>query len=582
MRIIFSLLILLAATLKPVTVLAQENIDLLTTPQLSNSLSITDEFLPVEQAYILDVSFDQPDQIRLSWQITEGYYLYRHAFAFQLLDDNTESITIQTAIKPGLKKTDEYFGDVEVYYNYANVDLSGIPKQARLQLTVTSQGCADAGLCYPPRKQYYQIDGEQLRITAIDKPARTNTATQLPEIKTPESQTSSLAYILLFAILGGTILNLMPCVFPVLSLKVLSFTRDKEHSHSVHGLVYTLGVISSFVLIAAVLISLQAAGQAIGWGFHLQSPWFVALLAYLFFTMGLSLSGFLELGGGWMNLGNKLSTESGYSGSFFTGVLATVVASPCTAPFMGSALGFAATQPPLIAMSVFAALGLGMALPVLILSCSPALLKHIPKPGQWMERFKEFLAFPLYATAIWLCWVIGKQTGVNGMAAVALGCLLVTLAIWFWDSSKIKQSISAICTALAIVIVTSPLLTASNGGNNNDNNWEVYSPARLTELRQQRKPIFINITADWCITCLANEKATLGTEAVKQALIKNGITYLKGDWTNRDPEITALLAQFDRNGIPLYLVFPSDPARTVKVLPQILTTSTVVDALQDL
>jgi thiol:disulfide interchange protein DsbD len=226
---------------------------------------------------------------------------------------------------------------------------------------------------------------------------------------------------MVFALAGGLILNLMPCVFPVLSLKVLSFASNSGASHSqqrFHGLAYTAGIIVTFMALASILLALRAGGEAVGWAFQLQSPWFVALLIYLFFVMGLSLSGVYEFGSGFMGAGGSLASASGYKGSFFTGVLATVVASPCTAPFMGAALGFALSQSWLVAMVVFFCLGLGMALPFLLLSFSPALLRFMPRPGAWMNTFKEFMAFPMYATVLWLLWVLGNQTGVNGMATV--------------------------------------------------------------------------------------------------------------------------------------------------------------------
>lgn len=543
------------------------------------SLQVQDEFLPVEQAYILNTEFEGVGKLRLNWQIADAYYLYRHSYKFKLLD-GSNAVELSADIGAGKAKHDEYFGDVEVYYHNADVSLSTIPQKPGLILSVTSQGCADAGLCYPPRTQYFELNGQQLTSTEIDKPAAITTASAPPI--SPEPETGSLLYMLLLALLGGAFLNLMPCVFPVLSLKVLGFAKDKEHSQALHGVAYSVGVVVSFIIVAAVLVSLQAAGEAIGWGFHLQSPWFVASLTYLFFVMGLSLSGFIEFGSQWMNVGGRLADRSGYTGSFFTGVLATVVASPCTAPLMGTALGYAVTQPTFTALSVFATLGLGMALPVLLLSFSPKLLNKIPRPGPWMETLKQALAFPLYATAVWLAWVVGNQTGVNGMAALLLGCVLITLALWLWRRNTFSRCLSAACVAAAIAIVSGPLLTPSThtGVDDSDKNWQAYTPQTLSELRSQGKPVFINITADWCITCLANERVSLGTEQVKKAMIDNGVTYLKGDWTNHNPQITELLRQYGRTGIPLYLAYPAGNNQPGTVLPQILTSATVIEALE--
>ncbi len=573
MRAVFFSLVCFLLLTQPASLLANDDPF---TANTTTSLVEEDDFLPVEQAYRLITEFDAPGELRLFWEIEDAYYLYRHGFQVEL-SANGESLGSELIIPKGLEKDDEYFGRVEVYYNYADLSLKGIPENTKLSLTVTSQGCADAGLCYPPHSEYFQLDGQQLSVTKVEK-----TDIQTSNQPTTEASNSggSLLYMLLLAMIGGAILNLMPCVFPVLSLKVLAFANDKNHSQATHGAVYAAGVVISFVAVAAVLVSLQAAGEAIGWGFHLQSPWFVAALAYLFFVMGLSLSGFIELGGSLMNVGSNLAQKSGYGGSFFTGVLATVVASPCTAPFMGTALGYAVTQPTHIALLVFAALGVGMALPVLILSCSPKLLNKIPKPGAWMETLKQLLAFPLYATAVWLSWVVGKQAGVNGMALLLMGCVLITLALWLWSDKLWQRVVSASCAALAIAILTSPLMKPASSVAQNNGEWQVYSPQTLADLRSQGTPVFLNITADWCITCLANEEVTLSTDEVEQAMKAAGVVYMKGDWTNRDPIITALLKDYGRTGIPLYVAYPPDPQKPGTVLPQILTNAIVIDALQ--
>ena len=553
-------------------------------PAASDELGLDSEpeFLPVQEAYRLNLELAPADsngqhRLRLNWQIADGYYLYRHGFKTELLT-NGEAKTIDAEIPAGREKIDEYFGKVQVYYHNADITVADFAAGSTT-LKVTSQGCADAGLCYPPHSEYYRIDTQQGLIQAISAPLPADTASVLTA-PTSSSSSGSLFTMLLLALLGGAILNLMPCVFPVLSLKVLAFANDREHSSTGHGLAYTAGVVLSFVLVAAVLVSLQAAGEAIGWGFHLQSPWFVAALAYLFFVMGLSLSGFVEFGGGLMNAGSGLAEKSGYSGSFFTGVLATIVASPCTAPFMGTALGFAVTQPAGIALLVFAALGFGMAVPVLLLSYSPRLLNKIPKPGAWMDTLKQLLAFPLYLTVVWLCWVVGNQTGASGMALLLLGGVLLALACWLWRLQKtLWRALAGLLLAVALSLLTSPLMKASPATTSTAaENWQPYSPNALAALREQGEPVFINITADWCITCLTNEKVTLSSERVQQALRDGGITYLKGDWTNHDPQITALLKRYGRNGIPLYIVYPRGTAERGEVLPQILTTDRVLAA----
>lgn len=411
----------------------------------------------------------------------------------------------------------------------------------------------------------------------------------------------SLLSVIFFALAGGLILNLMPCVFPVLSLKVLSFASKGDVAHSeqrLHGIAYAVGIIVTFMLLASILIALRAGGEAVGWAFQLQSPWFVALLIFLFFSFGLSLSGLFEFGTSFMGLGNNLASKSGYKGSFFTGVLATAVASPCTAPFMGAALGFALSQSWLVAMVVFFFLGLGMALPFLVLSFSPALLKFMPKPGAWMNTFKEFMAFPMYATVLWLLWVLGNQVGVNGMAIVVGACILLAFGLWllqkrttagpFWRNANAVMSVIAI--VMAFYVLRSPMLEtrqatqayASSGDDEYaEASYEPFAAARLEQLRDEGKPVFVNMTAAWCITCLANEQTTLTSNSVIQAMQDMDITYMKGDWTNQDPEISRVLDAFNRPSVPLYVYYPGTGKEPV-ILPQILTPSIVVDIFKNI
>ena len=331
-----------------------------------------------------------------------------------------------------------------------------------------------------------------------------------------------------------------------------------------------------------VMLILRSAGEAIGWGFQLQSPAFIIGLIYLFFVMGLAFSGYVEIGAGLMSMGQSSTTnEQSLTSSFMTGVLATTVASPCTAPFMGPALGYAISQPSAVALLVFAFLGLGMALAFILLTWIPGLSQRLPKPGQWMDTFKQFLAFPLYLTAVWLLWVAGRQTSIDVAATVVIGLVLIAMAIWLWKLDSANQSkklspskfLALACLATAIAV---PGLALSN--DNQPQRWETYSPERLSQLRSEGKPVFINLTADWCITCLANERVALSSTAFYQALDANDITYLKGDWTDSDPEITELLNQYQRSGVPLYLLFPKGEGKA-QILPQILLETTVIELL---
>ncbi len=408
---------------------------------------------------------------------------------------------------------------------------------------------------------------------------------------------------LFFALVGGIILNLMPCVFPVLSIKALSLVSHANQSPQEirrQGYVYTLGVLASFAALAVLLIALKAGGNQVGWGFQFQSPIFVLLVAWLLFAVGLSLSGVFFIGGSVAGVGSSLTEKPGYSGSFFTGVLATVVATPCTAPFMAAALGYALAQPALQLLAIFLSLGFGLALPYLLLSCWPRLQRWLPRPGLWMERAKQLLAFPMYAAAIWLVWVLVQQAGVDAVVIALGGMLLIALAAWVYDSSRTASnkarglgSISALALVLLAVgfgsvQVNSPALAAQQSTVKQpaaqkaaDANWEAYSDERLQTLLAEGKPVFLNFTASWCISCLVNERVTLSTDAVKQQFKQQGITYLKGDWTNKDPQITAFLKKFKRSGVPLYVFYPAGQAGSPQELPQILTPDLVVAAVSD-
>lgn len=405
-----------------------------------------------------------------------------------------------------------------------------------------------------------------------------------------------LGKAILFALLGGLILNLMPCVFPVLSIKVLSLVSHnqagRDHAR-LHGWVYLAGVVLSFVAIAGLLLLLRAGGEEIGWGFQLQSPPVVAVLAYLFFLIGLSLSGLFEVGGALMNAGSSLAGRQGVAGSFFTGVLATVVAAPCTAPFMAGAIGYALLLDNLTALAIFAALGVGMAAPYLVLCYAPGLLNKLPRPGAWMDVLKEFLAFPMYASAVWLVWVLSQQAGSFGVLLVLAGGLLLALSAWIWRRAARHPVVRMLAVVLALIAISLPFrlhsAPAVTSGQPTsiarDDNYagpvaQPWTPERLAELRA-KGPVFVNFTAAWCITCKVNDAVALDSAAVRQAFADKHVAYLMGDWTNQDPAITAALAEYGRSGVPLYLLYiPGQPR--AQVLPQILTQSTVLQALDAL
>ena len=541
--------------------------------ELQNSAPV---FLPVQQAFQVHVFLDGQN-LSLNWSIADDYYLYRKGFKLSSLSNSTQVGT--PIFSDGILKWDEYFeAEVVVYYDKTSFEVPFSSQETQFQLQLESQGCANAGLCYPPRKQILTID-----LTAGTVAITEPTVKALKADSEDNIASTPLGLILLFALVGGLILNLMPCVFPVLSIKVLSFTQQHQtiSERQRHGVAYTAGVVSSFVAIAAIMLSLRAGGEAIGWGFQLQSPSFVLFLVYLFILLGLSLSGYMQLFSGLMSVGQSSNTHNGLGSSFMTGVLATTVASPCTAPFMGPALGFAISQTSLVALLVFAFLGLGMALPFVALTLIPSLTQKLPKPGQWMDNLKQFLAFPMYLTAIWLLWVVGRQTGIEIVIAICVGLVLMVMAIWFWQLAA-KNSPSTFNTLIKLVAIglfISAIAYPSTKLENNDQpRWQDYSPQRLSELRQSGQAVFVNLTADWCITCLVNERIAMG-EGFYQALEDNNISYLKGDWTHKDPEITALLNQYNRNGVPLYLLFAKDSG-SAEILPQFLTTAILIEALE--
>lgn len=560
---------------------------------LNNSLlSQEDEFLPVDQAYQWDAHLNQQGQLVLHWTIAKGYYLYQERFKFHLGDGTN----LTPEYSPGTLKYDELFERETLIHHddaSASFTLSRLPKNFDLKFEY--QGCAEAGLCYPPQKHQLHIDTESAQVQIIDgktlTPSTANQTTTQPGASTspPLQQTgfdlSWFLKALLFAMLGGSILNLMPCVFPVLSIKVMSLAAaDRDRLH-IHGWFYTLGIVCCFLAFAVILLIARAGGEAIGWGFQLQSPGLIASLAYLFFVMGLSMSGVIHFGTGLMGTGQKLTERSGLSGSFFTGALAAVVASPCTAPFMATALGFALTQPALVCLGIFAALGFGMALPLLLLCYSPALAARLPKPGIWMENLKQFLAYPLYLSAVWLLWVYGHQTSATGMAALCIGAVSIAFGFWIYNLQA-KGAVQALRrVAIAAAWGTAILLPVKAANVSQQNNegiqWQVYSPQLLRDLRAQNQPVFVNLTADWCLTCLANERVTLHTDTIEKLFADHNVATLKGDWTNTDPQITALLQEYGRSGVPLYLWFPAGRQGKAEVLPQLLTKDQLIEVVNN-
>jgi len=437
----------------------------------------------------------------------------------------------------------------------------------------------------PESLQFLLVDPDAARAWALT--AQPGTLQSVGPVPGAAGADQPLYLLIAMALAGGILLNLMPCVFPVLSLKAMSLVSSGLERPLSHALAYTAGILVAFAVLAGTLLALRAGGEAIGWGFQLQSPWFVGVLIYLLFAMGLSLSGLVEFGTRWMGLGQNFADSEGPRGSFFTGVLATLVASPCTAPFMGTALGVAVMLPSAQAMTVFLALGLGLALPLAAIGLWPPLARILPRPGPWMETFKQFMAFPLYLTVVWLIWVLARQTGPDGVGALLAGLVALAFALWMVGRSATHRPTAApahAATALALIVALAALVAATRQQGETrptaESPWERFSDARLAEINANPEiGAFVNMTADWCVTCLVNERVSLNTETVRRAMRESGTIYLKGDWTRRDPAITRYLERFGRNGVPLYVFYPAGNAENPVVLPQILTPATVAAAL---
>ncbi len=411
----------------------------------------------------------------------------------------------------------------------------------------------------------------------------------------------SLPLAVLFALLGGAILNLMPCVFPVLSMKAAALARHRESPARARAeaLAFLGGAVATFVGLAAVLIAAQAAGQAVGWGFQLQSPGVVAALALIMLAVGLNLSGVFEIGASAQGVGQGIASRSDLIGAFATGALAVVVAAPCTAPLMAPAIGWALVQPPLEALLVFAALGVGLALPFVVISFAPALQRVLPRPGAWMDMLRKVLAFPMYGAAAWLAWVFCLEAGTNALPFLFAAAVVLALAAFFWGVSQTaaRPWTPRILAVLGLVAVLplcgagvglagptdggAPGADASGSGTALAEGVaaEPWTPQKVESLRAAGKPVFVDFTAAWCVTCQVNERTALSTPEVIEAFRKTGAVYLKADWTKRDAAIAGALAAQGRSGVPLYLLYAAKGDRTPQILPQLLTSGAVVEAL---
>jgi thiol:disulfide interchange protein len=582
--------------------------------------------LPAEQAFAFEAIAFNGNELLLRFTPAHGYYVYRDRTSMAL--EGAQGIALQAPRWPkGKAHRDEHFGEVTVYFDQAEVPVPLRREQgdaAKATLRVTFQGCQTDGICYPPMTRRVALSIPAGTVTPASTPdvpapaavapapttttADSDSATRAPDAaaattpviadvertRPPEDVlarnqpgATSLLAALALALLGGLVLNLMPCVLPILSLKALSLAESGRDGGDARrrALWYTAGVLVSFVAVGALAIALRAAGQALGWGFQLQQPWVVGLLAYVMFAVGLSLSGVFAIGHRLAGAGHGLASRRGPVGDFFTGVLAVVVASPCTAPFMGVALAYAFTAPTPLALLVFAALGLGLALPFLLIGFVPALANRLPRPGAWMETLKQVLAFPMYLTAAWLLWVLGKQRGVDAVGLALVGLVLLALGLWWFQ--RVRFAVAPLQRVLALLLAATALvplamvhrLPVASVAAPTAEGHVAYSADRLAALRGEGRIVFVDMTADWCVTCKANEKAVLNTAAFRELLATHDAVMMTGDWTNVDPAITAFLEQHKAVGVPLYVMYPRNGGEG-EVLPTVLTHDTMRQAFE--
>ena len=555
--------------------------------------------LPPEQAFQFTAVAQDPQHLLLRWTMPRDYYVYRDHVALKLKDAGGLKLGAPAWPAGGVVHQDPQLGAITMYFGDLELPVAIEGDTAgRRQVTLEASflGCQDGGVCYPLMTRDVTVDLQggavangvtvQGAPTAPIAPSAGAASTGTATAPAGPLQTSLFAALLL-ALGGGLVLNLMPCVLPVLSIKAVSLLESGENParRRRHALAYTAGVLASFAALGLAILALRASGHALGWGTQLQQPLLVAVLACVIFALGLSMSGVVQFGASLGNTGSALANRGGATGDFFTGVLAVVVASPCTAPFMGGALAYAFAAPALNALLVFLVLGAGLALPFLAIAYIPALARWLPKPGRWMETLKQVLAFPMYLSAAWLAWVLANQRGADAVGLLLVAMVLLALALWWFERSRGRGPLRHALTAMLALTVLAPLyllaqVPAATNAATARKGVVPYSAGRLAELRAADTPVFVDMTADWCITCKANEHAVLDGAAFHAALERNGAVYMKGDWTNEDPAITAFLQRYHSPGVPLYVVFPKGGGEG-RQLPTVLTTALVERALDD-
>lgn len=545
---------------------------------------------PASQAQF-DAAFARIPKPNSSWQ------------ASAKIDGNTLRLTLNTTTALSKPPTDVFF-----YPDLAELILNAAPQK----LTATANSLVlEIPLAMPINVDATSITGtlvanaglganaSAMLVTAPVTRASATSVASTGNTATPSNTTTlTLLSALFSAFLGGLILNLMPCVFPVLGIKVMGFLQHAQASSRLmraQGWAFLAGVLVSFWILAGILVAVTATGSALGWGFQLQSPLFVLFLAGLFVLLALNLAGVFEIGLGLQTAAGSVNidTSSGaqrkiLSAAFVSGVLATIVATPCTAPFMGAALGFTIGAPAYVVFAVLTTVGIGMALPVVMLSWFPQWLKALPRPGAWMENLKQAMAFPLFATVAWLVWVLGSQLDNDAVFWTLIGLVMLAIAAWIFGRLQARKPLLAVVIASVFAVAGGYLAwpNAVDGAASNSAKsiaWEPYDKAKIDAHIASGSPVFIDFTATWCISCQVNKKVALTTTEVEAAFKKNNVVRIKADWTKRDPEITKALASFGRNGVPLYVYYPKGaagkPSGAPIILPEVLTPNTVLDVL---
>jgi len=472
-------------------------------------------------------------------------------------------------------------------------DLPGVIEHSAAQLLAT--GADGLRLALTPASEFKPAAALAGLLTVVDRSGQrvvfsVAAAPGLLEVGTTDLPALPLLRAIAFAFLGGLILNLMPCVFPVLAMKAVSLAGLSGTARAAArrgALFYTLGVLMAFAVLAGALLAARSVGAAAGWGFQFQSPVFVAVMAWLLFAIGLNLSGVFAIEARLAGAGQNFASRGGVVGNFATGLLAAIVATPCTAPFMGAAIAAALGASVPVAIAVFLAMGLGLAAPYVVLAVTPGFARLMPRPGPWMDFLRQALAFPMYAASGWLVWVMSQSLGPPGVLVTVGGFLLVGLAARVFGGTqnsvgarprRIGAGLAVVALLLAVALL--PALSSVEPAVDRpvlETGADRFSAARLADLRAEGRPVFVNMTAAWCITCLVNERVALAPDAVRRQFAQRRIVYLKGDWTRQDPEITAFLRQHGRDGVPLYVFYP--PRGPAIVLPQILTEGIVLDVL---